>query len=279
MEKTTSLDHTKTTGHVDLVGAGPGDPELITLKGARLLEEADTVVYDRLVNPALLKFCRPDCDQIYVGKRKHCHSMPQARICELLVQLGNQGRHVVRLKGGDPYIFGRGGEEIEALVKAGISCSVVPGITAATGCAASTGIPLTHREHAQAVTFVTGHRKDGRIDLDWSLIARPHHTTVIYMGLSCIAEIVDGLAEHGMPSDTPVAVIARGSTPEQQEIVSTLGNITADTAKASLPSPALLIIGAVVLAKQVIALDDRKTEFQIHYPHTMIPASVPGCCQ
>ena len=205
--------------------------------------------------------------------------MPQARICELLVQLGNQGRHVVRLKGGDPYIFGRGGEEIEALVKAGISCSVVPGITAATGCAASTGIPLTHREHAQAVTFVTGHRKDGRIDLDWSLIARPHHTTVIYMGLSCIAEIVDGLAEHGMPSDTPVAVIARGSTPEQQEIVSTLGNITADTAKASLPSPALLIIGAVVLAKQVIALDDRKTEFQIHYPHAMIPASVPGCCQ
>ncbi|MGE3298288.1 MAG: uroporphyrinogen-III C-methyltransferase [Porticoccaceae bacterium] len=243
-----------TTGRVDLVGAGPGDPELITIKAARLLERAEVVVYDRLVNPALLQYCRPDCAQIYVGKRKRCHSMPQARICELLVMLGRQGKRVVRLKGGDPFVFGRGGEEIDALNAAGIPCQVVPGITAATGCAAATGIPLTHRDHAQAVTFVTAHRQDGKLALDWSLLCRPHHTTVVYMGLSCLAEIAVGLIEQGLPTTTPVAVIANGTTDRQQEITGLLADIAGRVAQRPLPSPALLIIGDVVAARGRLTL-------------------------
>ncbi|MFP5414891.1 MAG: uroporphyrinogen-III C-methyltransferase [Gammaproteobacteria bacterium] len=243
-----------TVGRVDLVGAGPGDPELITLKAVRLLEQAEVVVYDRLVNPALLQHCRPDCAQIYVGKRKHCHSMPQTRICELLVMLGRQGKRVVRLKGGDPFIFGRGGEEIDALNAAGIPCDVVPGITAATGCAAATGIPLTHRDHAQAVTFVTAHRQDGQLSLDWSLLCRPHHTTVVYMGLSCLAEIAVGLIEQGLPATTPVAVIANGTTDRQQEITGILADIAGRVAQRPLPSPALLIIGDVVAARGRLTL-------------------------
>ncbi len=235
-------------GRVDLVGAGPGDPELITLKAVRLLEQAEVVVYDRLVNPALLQHCRPDCARIYVGKRKHCHSMPQARICELLVLLGRQGKRVARLKGGDPFIFGRGGEEMDALSAAGIPCNVVPGITAATGCAAATGIPLTHRDHAQAITFITAHRKDGGLSLDWPLVCRPHHTTVIYMGLSCLAEIATGLVDNGLQPTTPVAVIANGTTAHQREIIGTLGDIGQRAHQEPLPSPALLIVGDVVAA-------------------------------
>jgi len=237
-------------GRVDLVGAGPGDPELITLKAVRLLEQAEVVVYDRLVNPALLQHCRGDCTQIYVGKRKHCHSMPQARICELLVMLGRQGKRVVRLKGGDPFIFGRGGEELDALNAAGIPCGVVPGITAATGCAAATGIPLTHRDHAQAITFITAHRKDGGLSLDWSLVCRPHHTTVIYMGLSCLAEIARELVNNGLQPTTPAAVIANGTTAHQREIIGTLGDIGRRAHQEPLPSPALLIIGDVVAARR-----------------------------
>ncbi|MGE3297855.1 MAG: uroporphyrinogen-III C-methyltransferase [Porticoccaceae bacterium] len=238
-----------TAGRVDLVGAGPGDPELITLKAVRLLEQAEVVVYDRLVNPALLQHCRPDCAHIYVGKRKHCHSMPQARICELLVTLGRQGKRVVRLKGGDPFIFGRGGEEIDALNAAGIPCDVVPGITAATGCAAATGIALTHRDHAQAVTLVTAHRQDGKLALDWSLLCRPHHTTVVYMGLSCLAEIAVGLIEQGLPATTPVAVIANGTTDRQREVFGTLADIAWRVQADPLSSPALLIVGDVVAAR------------------------------
>ncbi len=256
-------NHTAKQGRVDLVGAGPGDPELITVKALRLLEQADVVVYDRLVNPELLHHCSPTCAQIYVGKRKHCHSMPQERICELLVKLGQQGKRVVRLKGGDPFIFGRGGEESDALAQAGIPCAVIPGITAATGCAAATGIPLTHRDHAQAVTFITGHLKrgkdgkdgkDGSLDINWQLAAQPNHTTVFYMGLSCLAEIATGLQHHGLPASTPIAVIANGSTDKQQEVTDTLNNIADAVRHAELPSPALLIVGDVITARQVMTL-------------------------
>jgi uroporphyrin-III C-methyltransferase len=249
-------------GRVDLVGAGPGDPELITLKAVRLLEQADVVVYDRLINPVLLQHCSATCAQIYVGKRKNCHSMPQDRICDLLVTLGLQGKRVVRLKGGDPYIFGRGGEEIDVLSKAGITCAVVPGITAATGCAAATGIPLTHRNHAQAVTFMTGHRKGdkggkgGSLDINWQLAAQPDHTTVFYMGLSCLEEISEGLQQHGPPGETPIAVIANGSTPDQREVVSTLVDIAAAVRLEDLPSPALLVVGDVVKARQLLSSED-----------------------
>lgn len=243
-----------TAGRVDLVGAGPGDPELITLKAVRLLEQAEVVIYDRLVNPVLMQHCRSDCARIYVGKRKHCHSMPQARIGELLVLLGRQGKRVVRLKGGDPFIFGRGGEEIDALNAAGIPCALVPGITAATGCAAATGIPLTHRDHAQAVTFVTAHRQDGKLALDWALLCRPNHTTVIYMGLSCLGEIAVGLIEHGLPSATPVAVIANGTTDRQREVTGTLADIAWRVEQQPLPSPALLIVGDVVAVRGQLTL-------------------------
>lgn len=255
----TSCTNQGQKGRVDLVGAGPGDPELITLKAVRLLGQAEIVVYDRLVNPALLQHCPPSCAQIYVGKRKNCHSMPQERICELLVTLGLQGKRVVRLKGGDPFIFGRGGEEIDVLTKAGIACAVVPGITAATGCAAATGIPLTHRDHAQAVTFMTGHRKggtDGSLDINWQLAAQPKHTTVFYMALSCLEEISEGLQQHGLPGDTPIAVIANGSTPKQQEVVSTLADIAAAVSLVDLPSPALLVVGDVIKARQMLHGED-----------------------
>lgn len=256
---TKSVTTASATGRVDLVGAGPGDPELITLKAVRLLEQAEVVVYDRLVNPALLQHCRRDCAQIYVGKRKHCHSMPQARICELLVTLGRQGKRVVRLKGGDPFIFGRGGEEMDALSAAGIPCGVVPGITAATGCAAATGIPLTHRDHAQAITFITAHRQDGQLALDWSLVCRPHHTTVIYMGLSCLAEIATGLVENGLQPATPVAVIANGTTERQREITGALADIARRLENDPLPSPALLIVGDVVAARGQLSVPDALT--------------------
>lgn len=255
----THLQDRKQLGRVDLVGAGPGDPELITLKALRLLQQADVVVYDRLVNPQLLQHCPAHCNQIFVGKRKHCHSMPQSRICELLVTLGRQGKRVVRLKGGDPFIFGRGGEEAQALGKAGIAFEVIPGITAATGCAAATGIPLTHRDHAQAVTFITGHRKKGKdavLDINWTLAAQPEHTTIFYMGLSCLGEIVGGLQEHGLSPSTPIALIANGSTPKQEEVCATLGTILGRPRISTLPSPCLIIVGEVIKARSAITSND-----------------------
>lgn len=259
-----SIKHSVKPGRVDLVGAGPGDPELITVKALRLLEQADVVVYDRLVNPELLQHCSPTCAQIYVGKRKHCHSLPQQRICELLVKLGQQGKRVVRLKGGDPFIFGRGGEESDALARAGIPCAVVPGITAATGCAAATGIPLTHRHYAQAVTFITAHRqggKEGGLDINWQLAAQPNHTAVFYMGLSCLEAIANGLQHHGLPAVTPIVVIANGSTAKQREVTGTLENIADAVRHARLPSPALLIVGDVITARQVMAIDKDLVQF------------------
>lgn len=234
-------------GHVYLLGAGPGDPELITLKAIKLLASADAVVYDRLVNPDLLLHCATDCELIYVGKRQGHHSVPQEEICDLLCRLAGEGRRVVRLKGGDPFVFGRGGEEMQVLQAQGIACDIVPGITAATACAATTGIPLTHRDHAQALVFMTAQRGSaGEQAIDWQLACQANTTVVIYMGLSRLQEISEQLIRRGMRADKPVALVANGSCPEQQNLIASIGNIAEYANYAGVPSPALLVIGDVV---------------------------------
>ena len=235
-------------GEVFLVGAGPGDPELITVKAMRLLQEADAIVYDRLANPALLEYAQTNCDLIYVGKKKDQHSLPQEQICELLAILARCGKNVVRLKGGDPFIFGRGGEEVEHLNEQGISCHIVPGITAAIGCAATTQIPLTHRDHAHAVTFITGHRQNGKMYINWDLALQKDSTVVFYMGLSNLPEITLELIARGCSVDMPFAVIAQGTADEQQVLVGTISDIAARVEQHPLPSPALLVMGDVVKA-------------------------------
>lgn len=237
-------------GKVVLLGAGPGDPDLMTIKGMRALERADAVVYDRLVNPELLDYAAVGCEKIYVGKRKEVHSLPQDKICELLVSLARQGKQVVRLKGGDPFVFGRGGEELDVLEAAGITWEVIPGITAATGCAAATGIPLTHRDCAHALTFITAHRQNGELNFNWDLALQKDQTVVFYMGLSVVGEIADGLVAKGKGADTPIAVIANGSRHNQQMVVATLATIGKRLAEVSLPSPALIILGDVVTHRQ-----------------------------
>ncbi len=233
-------------GMVHLVGAGPGDPELITLKALRLLQQADAVVYDSLANDALLDHCRDDCQLIYAGKRKSRHSLPQQGINALLVDLARGGRQVVRLKGGDPLIFGRAGEELAALEQAGVPWTLVPGISAANGCAAAMGMSLTHRDHAQALTLITAHRRDGELDINWDLAMQPGQTVVIYMGLSCLAGIREELLRRGKPPATPFAVVSQGSSAEQQIISGTLGDILALVRQHQIQSPALLIMGEVV---------------------------------
>lgn len=233
-------------GEVCLLGAGPGDPDLMTIKGMRALEAADVLVYDRLANPELLAFTAPNCEKIYVGKRKDRHSLPQEQICDLLVALARCDKKVVRLKGGDPFIFGRGGEEIDILEANNIPWQVIPGITAATGCAASTGIPLTHRDCAHALTFITAHRSDGELKFNWELALQKDQTVVFYMGLSVVAEIADGLIARGKAATTPIAVIANGTRQEQKVVVSTLADIGEAIANSDLPSPALIVMGEVV---------------------------------
>jgi len=235
-------------GYVHLVGAGPGDPELITVKAMRLLQEADAIVYDRLANPVLLDYAQECCDLIYVGKQKEQHSLPQDQICELLALLARCGKNVVRLKGGDPFIFGRGGEEVDHLNNQGISCSIVPGITAAIGCAAATQIPLTHRDHAHAVSFITGHRQNGELYINWDLALQKDSTVVFYMGLSNLEEITHQLIKRGCATDKPFAVVAQGTSKVQQIVVGTIGNIAARLRTTPLPSPALLIMGDVIRA-------------------------------
>ncbi|MDX2426230.1 MAG: siroheme synthase CysG, partial [Cycloclasticus sp.] len=237
---------TPAPGKVYLVGGGPGDPELLTLKALRILQLADIVVYDRLVSPAVLNLARRDAERIYVGKKRSDHSVPQESINALLIKLAKQGKRVVRLKGGDPFMFGRGGEEIETLVDENIAFEVVPGITAASGCASYSGIPLTHRDHAQSCMFVTGHLKDNTVNLDWDQLAKPNQTIVIYMGLIGLRQISEKLIARGLAADTPVALIQKGTTAEHMVIISDLTNI-ADKIDIIKPKPpTLIIIGSVV---------------------------------
>lgn len=233
-------------GCVYLVGAGPGDPELLTLRGATLVAGADTVVYDNLVSPRILELAPESAERVYVGKKAADHVLPQDDINALLVRFAREGRRVVRLKGGDPFIFGRGGEEMETLVEAGITVEVVPGVTAAAGVAAYAGIPLTHRDHAQSVVFATGFLKDGALDLDWPMLARSGQTLVIYMAISRLADICDKLVEHGLPPDTPAGVIERGTTDAQRVCVATLGDLPQKVREAGIRPPALTVVGGVV---------------------------------
>lgn len=249
--------NTPSVGEVYLVGAGPGDPDLLTFRALRLMQQADVVVYDRLVSPAILDLVRRDATKLYVGKQRNNHSVPQESINELLVDLAKQGKRVVRLKGGDPFIFGRGGEEIATLMEEGISFQVVPGITAASGCATYAGIPLTHRDHAQSVTFVTGHLKDNTIDLNWHQLALPNQTVVIYMGLVGLAKICASLIAHGAAQNLPIALIEQGTMAEQRVYTGTVSTLPDMIASQTVHAPTLIIIGSVVnLRPQLKWLDD-----------------------
>lgn len=242
-----STRHDKTpAGMVHLVGAGPGDPDLLTMKAHRLLQTADVIVYDRLVSREVLAMARRDAERLFVGKRRSEHALTQQQINERLVSLARAGNSVVRLKGGDPLVFGRGGEEIEALVRAGVAVEVVPGITAALGCAASAAVPLTHRDHAQACIFVTGQRSDGTVALDWPMLARPRQTVVIYMGADNIGLIAARLVEHGLAAETPVALIENGTTNQERRVVATLATIEQQAMHARLTGPTLCMIGEVI---------------------------------
>ena len=240
------MTNERAIGTVYLVGAGPGDPELLTLRAARLLEIAEVVVHDNLVSPEVMARVAPGARLIYAGKQRANHSMPQQDINALLVELAQQYKVVVRLKGGDPFIFGRGGEEMEALAARGIAFEVVPGITAACGVSCYAGIPLTHRDHAQSVMFVTGHLKDGSSDLDWQALARTGQTLVIYMGLGAIDEICRQLIAHGMSPDTPIALVERGTTVRQKALTATLATMPVRAAAVTINAPTLTIVGDVV---------------------------------
>jgi len=233
-------------GEVYLVGAGPGDPDLLTFRALRLMQKADVVVYDNLVSKTIVDMTRRDAQRIFVGKERANHTMRQEEINELLVRLAKEGKRVVRLKGGDPFIFGRGGEEIETLASEGIPFQVVPGITAASGVASYAGIPLTHRDHAQSCLFVTGHLKDGTMNLDWEALARPRQTVVVYMGLHGLDILCAELVKHGMPDTTPIAIVQQGTTLNQRVIVGTLATLPGIAEREKPQAPTLIIVGGVV---------------------------------
>ncbi|MGY6565898.1 MAG: uroporphyrinogen-III C-methyltransferase [Halomonadaceae bacterium] len=241
-------------GEVAIVGAGPGDPGLLTLRALSLLQQADCLVFDRLVSEEVLALARPEAQRYYVGKASSHHSLPQEETNALLVELARAGKRVLRLKGGDPYIFGRGGEEAEYLAECGVGFRVVPGITSASGCSSYAGFPLTHRDHAQSVTFVTGHAKaDGELALDWAALAVPHHTAVFYMGLANARLISTELQRHGLPAEHPVALVERGTTPEQRNVFATLGDLVETIEREALKPPTLIVVGEVVRLADTLA--------------------------
>jgi uroporphyrin-III C-methyltransferase/precorrin-2 dehydrogenase/sirohydrochlorin ferrochelatase len=239
-------------GEVYLVGAGPGDPDLLTFRALRLMQKADVVLYDRLTDPHVLNLVRREAERIYVGKQPEDHELPQGEISALLVTLAKQGKRVLRLKGGDPFMFGRGGEEIEALAAEGIPFQVCPGITAAIGAAAYAGIPLTHRDHAQACVFVTGHGKEGKIDLDWTALLQPRQTVAIYMGLRNVEALTREFVARGAKADLPAAIVDNATRPNQRVVVGTLGTLAAKAQAAELSGPAIIIVGTVVTLRDTL---------------------------
>ncbi len=240
-------------GEVYLVGTGPGDPDLLTFRALRLMQQADVVLYDRLIGDGILNLVRRDAERIYVGKLPSNHAVAQEEIGNMLIRLAQAGKRVLRLKGGDPFIFGRGGEEIEALSENGIAFQVIPGVTAANGCASYAGIPLTHRDHAQSCVFVTGHEKDGELNLNWQSLIQPRQTVVLYMGLSSLGAITSGFISHGADPATPAAIIENGTRAGQRVITGTLQSLTDKTAQAGIKSPALIIIGSVVTLRDKLS--------------------------
>lgn len=240
-----------------MVGAGPGDPDLLTVKAARLIAKADVALYDSLIAPELLDTIPETVERIHVGKRASRHTLPQEDINDLMARLAGEGKRVLRLKGGDPFVFGRGGEEIERLAEAGVDFEIVPGVTAALGCAAYVGIPLTHRDHAQSVQFVTGHLKEGELDLDWPSLTRPAQTVVFYMARTALDLICRRLREHGLPDDWPAAMVTGGATRHQQVIASDLAHLPQTVVERNPEGPALLIVGEVVRLRERLAWHER----------------------
>ncbi len=259
-EANNGLDKVMSNGEVFLIGAGPGDPDLLTLRAFRLLQKADVVLYDALVSDGVMALVPESVERVYVGKRRANHSVPQTGINQLLVDYAKQGKRVARLKGGDPFIFGRGGEEIETLAEHGIPFQVVPGITAASGCASYAGIPLTHRDHAQSVRFITGHLRSGEIDLNWPELVQPNQTLVFYMGLSGMETICQQLKDNGLDAQTPTALIEKGTTDKQRGFIGDLDSLPGIVREAKAKAPTLIIVGHVVSLHDKLAWFNLKEE-------------------